>query len=142
MAKQLHHSLILNSQEKGLGNGSLFFVNDSECCSFLDDGTNGENCTDNTDLQSAMNNEKYLTDSTRFYPICFSVRIGKNRLEKKLNLLNSLNFLTLIRTQMTQIKQIYTDFIDNKYDKGFSNRFNPILSDMFFGSNRQKSVRE
>ena len=23
-----------------------------------------------------------------------------------------------------------------------TNRFNPILSDMFFGSNRQKSVRE
>lgn len=33
-----------------------------------------------------MNNEKCLTDSTRFYPIYYSVRIGKNRLEKKLNL--------------------------------------------------------
>ena len=98
MAKQLHHSLILNSQEKGLGNGSLFFVNDSECCSFF----GGENS------------------------------VGTRRVRQK----------TIIRTQMTQIKQIDTDFIDNKYDKGFSNRFNPILSDMFFGSNRQKSVRE
>ena len=95
MAKQLHHSLIFNSQEKGLGNGSLFFVNDSECCSFLGGA-------------------------------------GTHRVRLK----------KIIRTQMTQIKQIYTDFIDNKYDKGFSNRFNPILSDMFFGSNRQKSVRE
>ena len=43
---------------------------------------------------------------------------------------------------MTQIKQIYTDFIDNKYDKGFSNRFNPILSDYRFGLNLIKSVRE
>ena len=95
MAKQLHHSLIFNSQEKGLGNGSLFFVNDSECCSFFGG-------------------------------------VATRRVRQK----------TIIRTQMTQIKQIYTDFIDNKYDKGFSNRFNPILSDMFFGSNRQKSVRE
>ncbi len=95
MAKQKHHSLILNSRKKGLGNGSLFFVNDSEYCSFLGG-------------------------------------VGTHRARPK----------TIIRTQMTQIKQIYTDFIDNKYDKGFSNRFNPILSDMFFGSNRQKSVRE
>ena len=95
MSKQKHHSLILNSRKKGLGNGSLFFVNDSECCSFLGG-------------------------------------VGTHRVRPK----------TIIRTQMTQIKQIYTDFIDNKYDKGFSNRFNPILSDMFFGSNRQKSVRE
>lgn len=43
---------------------------------------------------------------------------------------------------MTQIKQIHTDFIDNKYDKGFPNRFNPILSDNLFGLNLIKSVRE
>ena len=96
MTKQLHHSLIFNSQEKGLGNGSLFFVNDFECCSFLDNGTNGKNRTDDTDLQSAMNNEKYLTDSTRFYPICFSVRIGKNRLEN--NILQTITNLHLTIT--------------------------------------------